>query len=204
MHGRAAAVLFAIAVAALIPSTALAGNANPQVLPPNAKVMGVPLGDWFSRWLSWIVTVPEGSCNANQGGKVFFIPHTAPGTTVETSCTVQAGTMIFASGGGVVCGEVDSVTPAGRRACVVAARSDFEAVAITVDGRQVRDIDRYFAISADFRWFFPDGTSTLAAAAGWHVILAPLSPGEHTIVVRDVVLGEVAQLTAHVTVVSGR
>ncbi len=201
---RVGVLLLALALAAVLPGTAAAGNPNPGVLPPSANVAGVPLGDWFGRWLNWIVSVPDpiADCDANQGGQVFFIPHTFPGSTVETSCTIPAGRLIFASAGGVVCSEAfDGFTTAAElRACVEGALPAFSDLRITVDGRDVEDLGRYLAISGPFEWTIPDVTTTLAVAGGWQVILAPLTPGQHTIVVHDNVAGDVAQVTAHVTI----
>jgi hypothetical protein len=137
-------------------------------LPPEAKPLGVSYGDWFGHWWNWLVSFPEDespalvdNCNANQSGKVFFLPHTFFGNTLETSCTVPTGTIIFAT--------------AGVRLCAAGGN--------------------IFGL--------PAGT-TKSVAGGWHAILTPLPPGEHTIIVHDeLISGEIAEAVVHLTVVAG-
>jgi hypothetical protein len=66
-------------------------------------------------------------------------------------------------------------------------------VTVTIDGVPVPDVDSYWVVSSPFEISFgednlfsfePDSAST-AVAGGWFVMIPPLDPGTHTIVVHS-------------------
>ena len=75
---------------------------------------------------------------------------------------------------------------------------------VTVDGRSVRDMGRFRIATPVFTLVLPEGNAFgmpagvgSAAADGYHVMLAPLPPGEHV-----VELGPLVSLTYRLTVVA--
>jgi hypothetical protein len=155
------------------------------------------------------------NCNANQGGKVFFLPHTFfgdPINQVETFCTVPTGTMIFASVGGTAWWNDQGQTDEELLEGVVSSLPDFQNLRLVVDGIEVGNIQDYLFISAVFTLELPEnnifgspGGTFRAVAGGWHAMLAPLPPGEHTIVLHDeLVTGGAAEVIVHLTVVPGK
>jgi hypothetical protein len=202
-------------VALLLPARghAAGGNPNPGILPLQSKPFGLSYEDWFERWWNWIFSLPAEESppnfNANQGGKVFFLPHTFFGNTLETSCTVPAGRAIFASAGGTIwVAPFDGQTEAELRQGVLDSLPVFTNLRIIVDGREVQNIDQYVIVTDGFDFFLPEGFGVpagtyRAVAGGWNAILAPLPPGAHTIVVHDeTIFGDVAEAIIHLTVVT--
>ena len=87
-------------------ATTPAGSAT-TVVPPGGDPLGVPYGEWGARWWEWLAGIPAAgdsglndNCQANQGGEVFFIPHTWAGTSFVTNCEIGADQWVLASAGG--------------------------------------------------------------------------------------------------------
>jgi hypothetical protein len=203
----------------LFVSPVAAHNPNPRVLPPGSHALGGSYSDWGVGIWNWIFSIPGPSnplltanCNANQSGRVFFVTNTFFGNTLNESCAVNSGTWIFASAGGVECSQAEGngTSEAELRTCVEGFKPLFSDIAIWIDGRQVRDIDAYWAESglfimhvvADNPFGIPAG-DTISVTGNWGVLLPPLPVGVHTIVVQDTLGGQVAMTIATVTVSAG-
>jgi hypothetical protein len=140
------------------------------------------------------------------------MPQTAFGNSAETSCSVGTGTWILMSPGGAFCAEqTDNIVGrAALTACAEGALAPIANAVAMIDGRPVSGLTRYRVTSA-FDLTLPEdnlfgigaGTSP-AVAIGWFVMVHPLAPGEHTLVVHDEMGGSVAQVTVHLTVTPGR
>ena len=85
-------------------------------------------------------------------------------------------------------------TEAELRACAAAGLEEFFGDAtqsITVDGIEVSDLDRYrtqtplfsYALPPDNIYGLPPATATKAISDGTDVIVKPLSPGQHQVVI---------------------
>ena len=183
------------------------------VLPPDAAVAGVTRGEWYARWWQWAASFPaevnpgvgEGGtrCGYGQAGPVFFLPGVFTPEPLDVACLVPAGAAVFVPVGGAECSTVEPPPFFGRdeaelRACAEAHTDSYTAVAVSVDGREVPDLERYRAASPPFALILPEGNVfgappgvAAAAADGYHLLLAPLPEGEHEIrVSAEVDLGD--------------
>ena len=99
--------MLAIAVALTVPFwSALAGNANPRVLPPNSNAFGKTYGEWSAAWWQYVSSVPfatnplfdatGANCALGQSGPVFFLMGVpGNGAVTRNDCTVPAGKALF-------------------------------------------------------------------------------------------------------------
>jgi hypothetical protein len=126
---------------------------------------------------------PASAC-LNLGGTV------APfGPSSAESCTVKPGTKIFVAASSVECStfEGNGTAEAQLRAC--ARETDVTvAPSVTLDGRSlpVNEVEtRLLNIVLPHNNIFgqPAGTTGLSVGHGWAVLLHPLTPGTHTIVI---------------------
>lgn len=188
---------------------ALAGG-NPGVIPPNQKTNGLTYGEWSARWWQWAYSLPVsdnpffdvgGDCtNGAQGqsGPVWFLTGVLiEGGTAVRNCTVPTGRMFFFPILNVECAtlEGNGSTEAELRACTDFFLSFVTNVAAELDGRPIQNLQRFRAASPLFTYgplpddnvlqFFgfdaPEGATSLAAADGFYLMLAPLSVGHHTL-----------------------
>ncbi len=193
--------------ALLAPAAASAKKAH--VFPPAAHPFGASLGEWQARWFKWFIEIPAPTnplfdetgalCGINQSGPVWFTaPVARPGTTTR-ACTVPVGKGILFIGLGNECSNVEpppffGATEAELRACAAAGLEEFFGDAtqsITVDGIEVSDLDRYrtqtplfsYALPPDNIYGLPPATATKAISDGTDVIVKPLSPGQHRVVI---------------------
>jgi hypothetical protein len=90
-------------MSALAANLALAGNPNPNVLPPNSNPFGLSYAEWSVKWWQWVFSLPTtnspildtGDCSAGQSGHVRFLAGAFVPTTVTRACTIPAGTALF-------------------------------------------------------------------------------------------------------------
>lgn len=191
-------------------------------MPPGEDPLGIPYGEWGARWWEWLAGVPAAgdpglndNCQANQGGEVFFIPHTWPGTSFETNCEIGADQRVLASAGGILSTNSEGETDEELLAGVESEKPVLSNLSVMMDGVEVPDIDSYWVTSALFDLVAIEdsilgveaGTQVRSAVGGWFVMIPPLEPGSHTIVVKDDIDDptsedppSTAELTAHVTV----
>jgi hypothetical protein len=204
------------------PSTAVAKNLNPGVLPPNARPHGMTYGEWGARWWQWALAAPVPDnplldptgedCAVGQSGKVWFLAGTLGSGTVVRECTVPVGTALFFP---VLNAAFIATEPFETEAFVheqVKARVDtfdVSLLAVEVDGRSLQNLGAYRAHSPTFEITLPEnnlfgapaGTYGPAAADGYWVMLHPLPPGQHTIHIHGVFPnGGVLDVTYHLLV----
>ena len=202
--------------ALLAPSAASAQNAH--VFPPTAHPFGASYGEWQARWFEWFIEIPAPVnplfdetgelCGTNQSGPVWYLaPVAHPGTTTR-ACTVPTGTGIF------VPPPFFGATEAELRACAAAGYEAFFGDAtqsITVDGVTVSGFeDRYrtqtplfsYTLPPDNLYGLPPGNA-LAISDGTAVMVKPLPPGVHRIVVHieSPALGGTVEVVYNLTVV---
>lgn len=154
--------------------------------------------EWSESYLQWIAAFARGSsplsdttgarCGAKQGGDVWFLASSEGTAPVVRSCAVPAGRTLF----------VPIVSTTERSAslepgCASMARIAAGALAhvsqltMTIDGQAVDALESHrlatghcFALGARQT---PRSDAKAAVADGYYVMLQPLSPGPHTIVV---------------------
>ncbi len=204
------AVLFVLGLtmAAVVPP-ALAGG-NPDVILPEDKPLGLTYGEWSARWWQWAYSLPvsknpffdeRGDCtNGAQGqsGPVWFLTGVINVSgTAERHCTVPAGRMLFFPILNVECATLENngSTEAELRACTESYMNVVTNVAAELNGRPIQNPQRFRAASPLFTYgplpddnvvkFIgfdaPGGATSLSAADGFYLMLAPLSVGDHTL-----------------------
>jgi hypothetical protein len=203
-------VVFAVAsllgAGALAPATA-AGN-EPRVFPPKSHPYGLSYGQWQARWFKWLMEIPVpdnpaldetgANCNVRQTGRVWFTAATFSLTTTR-SCTISAGQAVLVFAVGNECSDIEPPpffgdNEADLRECAAAGFDEFwpTSPSITVDGAAVPDITRFRTQTPVFGYTLPEDnllgapagtTATKAISDGIAVMLKPLSPGRHRVVI---------------------
>lgn len=196
---------------AVIPLLAAAQGAiqNPGVLPPHAKFRGLASGDWAAEWWRAVFAVPvengvhplfTGGAFEGENGIVFMSAPVLPvgSSTAEILVTIPSGTGLFFPLVTVECSVFEDPPFHGDdepslRACandLLDVVSDLEA---EIDSTPVNNLGAYRVESPLFRWGplpadnslgGPEGTESDAVAAGYYLMLPPLSVGVHEISVR--------------------
>jgi hypothetical protein len=165
-------------------------NANPGVLPPHAEPFGLGYGEWGAMWWQWaeetdflpVDDVTGEFCHLGQQGPVWFLAGTNLSFASEPivrECTVPAGKGLFfplmniavsTEGAGF-----EDLTEDQLRG-IANWLVDQMAVSCTVNGKALKDLDKYVADSSLFTFFGHDAVSD-----GYWIMLTPLPVGEHTI-----------------------
>ena len=189
-----------------------AGNPNPGVLPINSSPGGKSYGKWTVAWWQWAVSAPAGVnpwfddttgqyAATGQNGPVWFMASTL-GDSRDRTNTIPAGKMLFLpvfpwifgatvgdcspSNPGTACD-----VPTLREAAANAATSA-TTLEVKIDGTPLQELSKYRAQSPDSFTVtlpagnvvgLPAGTYGPHVSDGYWLMLTPLSPGYHTIVV---------------------
>lgn len=224
--GDHAAITTGLASPVATPAT----PAPPSVfLPPHATVDGLGLADWQERWYQWYASLatqatdpindPTGArCAFGQHGPVFFLTITA--ADAERTCSTPAGVVLFVP---IMVSDCSTLEPppfsatdeASLRICAKDKIDPgvplvFSKMSLIVDGQAV-DLTDYRTSTPLFTMVWPpdnDAGATPGVAQavgdGYTVMLAPLTPGEHTVEMAVPVGGpNVRTLTYHLTVATG-
>lgn len=167
--------------------------------PPEAYVHGASLEEWTARHWQWTLSMPVGghpgqdasgdACLAGQSGPVLFMPRNLP------PCTVPEGATILLPISGGECSSVEQDPFSGDdeqalRNCAAQEADRYVNVSVTVDGEHIPNIDAYRTSTPLLPVALPEH-NVLGAAPGlaWSVadghmmLLRPMEPGEHTIIV---------------------
>jgi hypothetical protein len=193
------------------------GNHNPGVIPPKAKYKGHSYGEWEAKWWQAAFALPviDGDHPIISGGSfggddgVLFL--TGIGGPATIDLTIPAGTPLFFPVVNFECSVFEPPPFHGDDEESLRAQanqladntSDLFAV---IDGKTINDIQAYRVQSPLFQWgplpdnnilqFFgldaPAGTTSPAVDAGYYLLLAPLSVGEHTIHFGAMIGGELS------------
>jgi hypothetical protein len=153
---------------------------------------------------------PTGAnCQVGQAGPVFFLPGTFDGSSADRpDCVVPAGKAIFfpviniidvstppgfciriadLANAGAIC---DAESPDKLRADIKPVEDSATGLVATIDGVTASpDLAKFRVQSPAFSVFLPDNNlfgvlprqAYMAVADGYYIMLAPLSPGQHTI-----------------------
>jgi hypothetical protein len=177
------------------------------VFKPNSNSYGNTYGEWSARWWQWVLSIPEATnpnldptganCAEGQAGQVWFLAGTFGGPATR-DCTVPAGRALFFPLLNTVFGAaVGDCEPTGLGPCIV---NDLRAGAAgnvdnpktleaSVDGVQLKNLIDFrvqspvflLTLPEDAVFGLPSGTFTPQVSDGYWLMLAPLSPGMHTI-----------------------
>ena len=207
-----------------------ARNPNPRAIPVNARPHGASYGEWSGRWWQWAGSVPAGvnpvtdttgeHCDEGQTGHVWFLAGSFGGE-VTRECTIPSGQTLLVplvnfSADNFVCVDPDSNFTFDELRAIAAANIDLvEELALSVDGVALTNLESYRVQSpTPFDITLPPddvfapvcGDSyprvIPSVADGFYVMLAPLSKGEHTIVLHGAIpaFGFSTTATYHITV----
>lgn len=196
-------------VAVLLPAAVALGLVAPaaNAVPENK------LDDNLAVLWTTVLETPDAQNPFGSGGAAFacldldgtVAPFTPEPTGVE-SCTVKPGTKIFVAASSVECStfEGNGTTEAELRNC--ARRADVQvAPSVTVDGQSlpVSEVETHLlniVLPENNILGQPAGTTGLSVGHGWAVLLHPLTPGTHTIVIDS---GAADPITTMITVDPG-
>jgi len=175
------------------------GSTNPRVLPPDARVYGLTLGEWSASWWQALFAIPAAEnpamgapwtdCYLQHIGNVGLgIAFFAESGTF--ACEMPSGTVLVQPVVGTECSTVEAPpyyggTPQELRACATSVvKTNLQ---VTIDGVPVKNPSRYLVTSPLYFFTVPDDNVLgVPAGSGWSVshgaffMLAPLSPGQHT------------------------
>ncbi len=214
-------VLLASLLLINVPVQGARSAADPAVLPPTARVQGMTLGEWGAeQWRAEFgIPASENPALGNPWPTCYFDRIGNVGLGVgyvfsgSSECEIPAGMFLYVIVIGTECSTAEPPPFYGAneeelRACAqtMAAFTNMEA---DVDGVAIQNIENYRAISPLYQFDVPDG-NLLGAPAGTYesvaeniaFMLAPLSPGEHTIHVHGEIptLGFFYDWVYHITV----
>jgi len=191
-----ASLLLSLAVLAM-PATAAAQPTPgaPSILPPEGRHYGRTYGEWgaaFWQWLGPQLAADEANCGGPSPTPGVWFGGGGPvgGEPITLACTVPADTALFFPVLTAECSEAEGngTTEAELRACAIELVDAITDAAVTIDGAAVQVIPRYRAQSPLFTFTLPQDDlfgappgPTRAIADGYWIMLAPLSPGKHTV-----------------------
>ena len=174
-----------------------------------------PQVEWAESYLQWIAAFARGSspssdttgaqCGAKQGGEVWFLASSDGTQAVVRDCAIPPGKTLF-----VPLVSTTERSNSGVPNCAAMARQAAGALAhvsrlsMTIDGRPVGGLQNHrqptgecFALDA--RQASRSATKA-AVADGYYVMLQPLPPGSHTIVVEARIDSTALSTTYHLDV----
>lgn len=177
-------------------------NSNPGVYPADSVICGKTYGEWSAEWWKWAFSIPSSSnplmddgsgefCAEGQSGDVWFLAGSWVGTT-KIECEVPAGKAIFFPIVNAECSRIEGngETEEELRACANAIMDNVTVTNVTVDGRQLKNLDDYRVESDLFLFKLPNDNvlglcsgSSPSVADGYWIMLEPLSKGKHVIYV---------------------
>lgn len=218
-------------------SSALAGGkgngGNPGVFPPQSHPYGQSYAEWSAKWWQWFLEHPmEGhpadpdlnsgyDVRSGQSGNVWFLASAWP----EPSIEIPAGTALFIPLVNAECSTLEPLesgfhgdTEEEQAECAKYWADHIINPVFIIDGRAVAITEDFrvtspqFSFTAPTPWVFgATGGSGTAVGDGYHVMVAPLSVGEHTITITGTLHLEAGEpfgpldletkLTWHITVV---
>jgi hypothetical protein len=202
MNRSRISIIFVVATACLVITAPIAsahGGANPGVLPPTSRIQGLTYGDWSARWWQYVFSIPtpqnpltSGTGAATQ--RVDNVELVVANSTMDEPIELQvpAGTMLYLELLVVECSTLEPDPFYGGneqelRACAHNfVPTDMEAA---IDGVEIRNPSQYISTSPLYEFGVPednilgvaDGTTGESVSYGAFLLLAPLSPGKHTI-----------------------
>lgn len=183
------------------------------------------------QWWQWAASLPSlnggpfdpasTNCGENQPDRnVYFLAGQVTSDPVVRTCEIPAGKRLLLPVINVECSSLEVDTPffggtsAERRACVEDPDFTPSALVATLDGQPiVPDLQDFEVISGDFPFTAVDGNPVgippgngLSVSRGVWLLLAPLSPGEHTIVFSGsfAAIGFQTTATYHLTIPCAR
>jgi hypothetical protein len=226
MYWRSLLASVAASAALLFPSgSASAQPSAPAVIPPHGQSYEQLSAQWWQQMLAIpldrnpLFDRTGEDCALGETKRVFFLAGSV-GNPVVRTCTVPSTKPVFFPIITTECSDVEPPPFFGRkpkdRAACAKGHMDWVDVGnleVTIDGVSVPNLERFRVASHDFRFELPPEGNILevsaraghAASDGYFLLLAPLSPGSHTIhfeavITRGPGAGHNRDVTYHLTV----
>jgi hypothetical protein len=211
-------LLVTIAALSIVVGAAGPAAAKKGAIPARSHAHGASLLTWQQRWVGWAfgsATNPllSGICG-EQVGKLFFLNVAIePGTEVD--CQIPPGTSLFGTPAGTAAWAPSFGQT--RQELLAARDSDLATISdprATLDGRPLSldgalSLTDVYTIPLEQGNFIQTvdpgvpGDETRVASGGWFLRIAPLTPGQHELVLSDLIAGELFDNTLHITVQKG-
>lgn len=185
---------------------------GPEIVRPDEHYRGTTYGELTVAWWQWALGIPAAQnpvldttgqfASVGQRGPIWFLAGTF-GDSVQRTVTIPRGKAIFMPVHNWIFGasvfDCDPSAPGvpcdvpTLRAAAAAATTSAQTVEVSIDGKSVKHIRNYRAVSpGTFSVTFPQGAAlgfpagTFAphVADGYWLLLEPLDRGQHTIRVR--------------------
>ena len=186
-----------------VPNVLLADSLNEGVFAIDSNPYGISYEDWIIKWWQWYLSMPADihpvtddtgeRCGEGLSSLPVFFLIGGEGSVVERTCTIPAGKAIFIPVGYVECsfaefGEFGGTTEEELHTCAEEDQSSNPILFLSVDGRQIQQLEKYRIHSRAFNVTFPENAvfgakagPSVAVSDGYWIILEPLPPGEHEI-----------------------
>ena len=183
-----------------VPISTAQGEANPAVLPPTARVQGMTLGEWSAKLGQALLEIPASvnpglgypwtNCYLERIGNVGLgVSYFYSGSS---ECEMPAGMILYLN---IVAAEWDTSVPPPSGVWTEETLRAFvlqfvpENLEASVDGIPVRNLEAYTTLTPLFQLVVPEDNVIGGVPAGTYdaiiyctgFMLAPLSPGEHTV-----------------------
>ncbi len=163
--------------------------------PAKSRPWGVSYEQWAKQWVRYAFEEPvptnplvNSTCKSTLFGLITYVP-AAIDTGLETDCSVNWGTTLLLSPGGVICS--DGPGPGPSPTCASEGFDLIDEASLTIDGRPV-DLSRYVVSTSQFTLNLPDDNlfevppgPSPTFFTGYMVAFLVLAPGDHTIVMSD-------------------
>lgn len=174
---------------------------NSGVLPPTSKVQGLTYGQWLAKWWEYALTMPasQNPLSGTTGVNCMFQRIGKVGLVVVNStqdepiqCEVPAGIKLFFEVLGAECSTLEEPPfYGGNEAELIACAQAFvpQELEASIDGIEVQNLSQYIVLSPLYEFTNPEdnilgvpsGSVGESVGSGAYLMLAPLSPGEHTL-----------------------
>jgi hypothetical protein len=187
-----------------MPGTTLADSINAGVFAVDSDPYGLSYEDWTIKWWQWTynMTVETSPlfdetgelCGEGQGSLPVFFLAGAAGSVVERNCTVPAEKGILIPVSVVACSFAEGIgtTEEDLHKCAQEDQSSNPTLFLSVDGRQIQQMEKYRVHSRAFNITIPETAPentvfgakagpSRAVSDGYWIILEPLAPGKHEI-----------------------
>jgi hypothetical protein len=171
---------------------------NFDVVPNTEMVDGQPITAWIERLDAWFALTPfdqhfgpTGNCQAAQGGPVFFLANVPFGMTAVYDCVIEPDQNILVWVGGGFGWSEDESPESVFGQSLDNAMMLFNPQ-LLVDGRSVPVGGSAWFQREPYTWELEEGNlvgepagTYNVASNGWYLMLEPLEPGPHTIIISD-------------------
>jgi hypothetical protein len=173
-------------------------NSSSPLFPRDSRPYGLSYEEWATEWWRYFVAIPEANspaadptgekCSINQNNShVWFLAGAFQGKEVRT-CEVPADKALIGVFIGIECNEKQDGPADTLTECAQEGPKYLRLAKLTIDGREVPNVEDYKVTSIPSNmsfpqgavWGAPEGNYTLVGS-GVMPIIKPLAAGNHTI-----------------------